>query len=335
MISPRRTLTTIGLSIRDELRVKSLLQIVEGKTAAPWIYIEEVQADLALCEPESALARVVIEQSASNRPRRCVMLLRQGAECPPGITSVFSPLGVRELIALLDGVTGAHPAEENHSLQPPRPAAVASNASLLESLRQITTSQADGRSHHISIGETSLWVLPNQTVVLSNAALTAEHVATLANGRDVAVEAFAHLEPNVADTHVHRCPLPVLLWNCAMAADTAGRGSSPNSTYSLKRWPDFGRFPHSQWHLRLTALMIREAFSAQQMSVLIEQPVAKIEAFLHACDAIGLLVTNLASESRSADSTAPQATDRAEKPGRWFSIFQSFRQALNIGSGRG
>lgn len=334
MIAPPRTLTTIGLSIRDELRVKSLLQIVEGKTAAPWIYVEEVQADLALCEPESALARVIIEQSARNNSRRCVMLLRQGAECPPGITCVFSPLGVRELITLLDGVTDTHPAEENQPLEHPRPVATALSAPLLEHLRQITT-HADGRTHRITNGATSLWVLPNQTVVLSNAALAPEHVATLANRRDFEVEAFAHLEPNVADTHVHRCPLPVLLWNCAIAADTADRSSPPTATYSLKRWPDFGRFAHSPWHLRLTALMIREAFSAQQMSVLIGQPVPKIEAFLHACDSIGLLVTNLASEALPSNSMAPQATERAEKPGRWFSLFQSFRQALNMGGGRG
>src|SRR5690606_15950738 len=112
--------------------------------------------------------------------------------------------------------------------------------------------------------------MPNPGVVLSNEVLTPEHVAALAGREDFRTEAFASSEVFISEHHVHRCPLPALLWNCAMAADTPASSWLPkNASFSLKRWPDFGRLAHRPWHLRLTALLVREPFSAQQLSVLI------------------------------------------------------------------
>src|SRR6187431_1611259 len=107
MTGRQLTLTTIGLSIRDEMRVKSMLQLVEGKTAATWTYVEEAAADLAICEPDSTLARAVIRQATQRGRPRCVSLVRQGVTPPEDSETVSAPLRVSDFISMLDATLAA------------------------------------------------------------------------------------------------------------------------------------------------------------------------------------------------------------------------------------
>ena len=66
---PTMTLTTLGLSLRDETLVKSLLNIVGGNTRAQWRFVDEIDADLALCDPASPFARMALQKSERSGSR--------------------------------------------------------------------------------------------------------------------------------------------------------------------------------------------------------------------------------------------------------------------------
>jgi len=329
MSPPRLTLTTVGLSIRDELRVKSMLQLVEGKTTAAWTYVEETQADLAICEPESALAQATVRQAAGNGRPRCVMLLRQGVPALPDAHCVVAPLRVSDFISLLDDIRTVQPQEAiaNQSAARAELPAPQTREPLVQRLRSIVL-EKDSRARCITSGEVRLYLLMRQNSVLANESLTPARIVELAGSCDFHVRLLAESERVTPEDELHRCALPIFLWNCAIGTTCDGLPSWPRGAgFTLKRWPDFGRLTHQPWHLRLTALLVREAFTAQQMSVLVEQPLAAIEAFLHACDLCGLLSV----EARAEALEEPSVSATTESSGRWSTLFRSFRQALNMG----
>jgi hypothetical protein len=63
------TLTSIGLPVRAELRLKSLLEVVNAKTADRWSFIEQGDAHVAICDPASALSFVTMKRLASGATR--------------------------------------------------------------------------------------------------------------------------------------------------------------------------------------------------------------------------------------------------------------------------
>lgn len=330
MNPPRLTLTTVGLSIRDELRVKSMLHLVEGKTAAAWTYVEETQADLAICEPESALARVTIRHAAERGRPRCVMLLRQGAPELPDAHCVFAPLRVSDFISLLDGAPAVQTQEATVTQSVDRAESTDPQVGeLFAHLLRRIVSEKDGRARCITVGDMRLYLLMSQNSVLANESLTPERIAGLSGRRDFEASLLTESERITPEDNFHRCALPVFLWNCAIgnAADGLQSWLPRGAAFTLKRWPDFGRLSHQPWHLRLTALLVREAFTPQQMSVLVEQPPSAIEAFLHACDLCGLL--SMGSHAEAPEESSVTAT--TESSGRWSTIFRSLRQALNMG----
>ena len=63
------TLTSIGLPVRAELRLKSLLEVVNAKTTDRWSFIEQGDAHVAICDPASALISVTMKRLASGATR--------------------------------------------------------------------------------------------------------------------------------------------------------------------------------------------------------------------------------------------------------------------------
>ena len=64
------TLTSIGLPVRAELRLKSLLEVVSSKTTDHWAFVEQGDAHVAICDPASALSSVTMKRAASGATRR-------------------------------------------------------------------------------------------------------------------------------------------------------------------------------------------------------------------------------------------------------------------------
>jgi hypothetical protein len=48
------TLTGVGLPVRAELRLRSLLEVVNARTTDRWSFVEQGDAHVAICDPASA-----------------------------------------------------------------------------------------------------------------------------------------------------------------------------------------------------------------------------------------------------------------------------------------
>lgn len=338
MTGQRLTLTTIGLSIRDEMRVKSMLQLVEGKTAATWSYSEETGADLAICEPDSALARAVIRQSTQRGRPRCVSLVRQGATAPGDTQTVYAPLRVSDFISLLDETRATPGVDPSLTTQQLVAAAHAEAAAqnegfvLAHALRDIVA-KGDRRTHLITRGNISIYVQPAQATVLATKDLSPALISELAQASDglQSIELSAG-ETLPDESELRRHSLQYLLWNCGLLGPTSDvlPWLPRVARFRLQRWPDFGRLGHQTWQVRLTSILMNNAYTPQQMTGIASQPIANIRGFLNACALCGLLshealAPELESEPEHAELPATKPT------GRWSSILRSIRSALQIG----
>lgn len=333
------TLTTIGLSIRDEMRVKSMLQLVEGKTAATWTYVDEAAADLAICEPESTLARAVIRQATQRGRPRCVSLVRQGTTPPEDIESVSAPLRVSDFISMLEA-TLASQGDVDASLTTQQlvaaaqAEAVAQNEGFLlaHALRDIVAKNSQ-LTYLIKRGNLLIYVQPAQATVLASQDLSPELISELAqisNGLEV-----TELRPDEAlpaEGELRRHSLQYLLWNCGQLGPTTDLlpWLPRLARFRLHRWPDFGRLGHKTWQVRLTSILINNAYTLQQMTNLAAQPVANIRGFVNACSLCGLL-THEALATELIVESAQTAAPAAKYASRWSGLLRSIRNALHIG----
>lgn len=98
-------LSTLGLDHRDDMIVRLMLSVVEGKTRATWRRVDSFDADLLFCSPASALAAAAVRRAADTGRPVCVSLLAAGQSALPGTRGVSTRLRVDSFIALLDEVS--------------------------------------------------------------------------------------------------------------------------------------------------------------------------------------------------------------------------------------
>ncbi|WP_293860196.1 hypothetical protein [Steroidobacter sp.] len=343
MTGRRLTLTTIGLSIRDEMRVKSMLQLVEGKTAATWTYVDEAGADLAICEPESTLAQAVSRQATQRGRPRCVSLVRQGAQPMEDTPAVFAPLRVSDFISMLDATLAAQGVDTSLNTQQLMAAAHAEAATqnegflLAHALRDIAAKNSQ-HTFRLVRGNVSIYVLPAQASVFASEDLSPELLTELAQvSTGFEVTELGNDAMPASESGFRRHSLQYVLWNCGLLGTTTDLlpWLPRMARFRLQRWPDFGRLGHKTWQVRLTSILINNAYTPQQMTSLVQQPIANIRGFLNGCELCGLLTHEaLADDTSEADEpeTAAAVTPAESKAGsRWSGLLRSIRNALHIG----
>ena len=70
----RRTVTTVGLPARKEQLIKSMLLAVGAQTVDAWSFIDETEADVAICDVDSTLASVTAARARQSGRPHCVWL---------------------------------------------------------------------------------------------------------------------------------------------------------------------------------------------------------------------------------------------------------------------
>jgi hypothetical protein len=93
----------MGLPARDEVELRRLLDLVSGLTRAHWTFLDAVDADVAFCEPRSALARVYLHHRNAPGVPVCIAL-GDGGEDLAWPHRVPLPLDPSRLRAVLDGI---------------------------------------------------------------------------------------------------------------------------------------------------------------------------------------------------------------------------------------
>ncbi len=337
---PAMTLTTLGLSLRDETLVKSLLSVIGGNTRAEWRFVDEIDADLALCDPESPFARMALQKSTRSAGPVCVALLYGDASPSPLLYSIRAPLRVSELVEMLDGMSehgassllthasiGVSVADDALSSLDNPPAR---EQRLVDVVRELIKPSDATPAHvawRIEFGDVSMeLVLPERRYVIHSKEMTIEALVDAAlfspigNVKRLNPESVGTSEAMTASK-----PLETLLWRI-------GLRMVPNHTMPwlqndivirLKRWPDFGRLGAQKSHLALAALMTKTSWRSDALLDSSGQTRDDVQSFLTACGLCGLLVI----ENIAPLAVALPAPRRLGVSG----LFRSLRSALRMG----
>jgi hypothetical protein len=330
-----RILTTIGLPVRTELRIKSMLEIIKTLTDDSWSYSQDGVADLAICEPHSALTALAIKRAQSPDSPRCALLVKDETveSALPVIHDPIRPMDLARLLnsASKDTVTSNDAAVTRVSANS---AVIAGGYASDNSAFALALELHDAvkQSTHtvirLHVAGIDLIAVPKAKLVAPSKELDAGDIIELAES----TEPVHVVEGTAADltqlqSSEHRTTIPALLWKLGIFGPRNRFVSliDANALLKLRRWPDFGRLEHNADHMRLAARLSRQFMDMTQMSVAISQPPEKIRPFLNACALCDLLVAQAAEVV-----AAPVVTIKAQPESRYKSLFQSIRSALNF-----
>lgn len=349
------TLTVLGLSLRDEILVKSLLNVVSSNTQAEWSFTDEMDADLVLYDPQSPFARTTIQKFQHSGRPSCVALLygneSKDVSSAPMPRSIRAPLRVGEFMELLDATsdTGRKPSTPvMASTREDRMTAGGSAGLPEEALSSISISSqqwlTDVLQALIADSDASrskaLWrveidgcslelLLPEKRFVLRDTKMTIDALVELA--LRVRVDSVLRLNRTLSDTSSRTGsigkPVDALLWRIGLRMMPAPDAPwlQDDVTVRLKRWPDFGHLGAQKIHLAFTAYLTKSSWRIDALLETSGQSRSELHAFLGACGLIGLLDITPAPPSTTA---APIAARRLGVSG----LFRSLRNALRMGA---
>ncbi len=350
------TLTVLGLSLRDETLVKSLLNVVGGNTSAEWRFVDELDADLALCDPQSSFARIALEKSALSGRPYCVALLYGQDTASPLTRSIRAPLRVSEFVEMLDALSdfggmqgdvrtpsiqnsssnnshasNLHTSNLHTSNLHANNTRIEQRPPLIDTLRELVAAHDASQPPAVwrieTCGLSLNLMLPERKYVLSDHQITVDALVTLA--LSARVDNVMRLDPTDADaaraaTTVQAWDL--LLWRFGLRVppDADMPWFKDDVALRLKRWPDLGRLGAQKSHLVLAALMTKASWRSDTLLEASGQTLAEMQAFVSACGFCGLLdIQNVPS----LKTVPPVASRRLGVSG----LFRSLRSALRMG----
>jgi hypothetical protein len=313
----------LGGSVHDELVLKSLLQLVAGKTAASWEFGDSMDADVLLCEPASALAAIAARRAAEEGRPLCVALARHGQPVPPLERAVHTPLRAHELVALLDTVSAASRAGHRDGT-PARGEALAADTLFADVLHRLVSRPGGepGAYHVVTHAGSIVVLLPERSFVCADAEESTLARLAAYRGR-VAIERLSAGDAEVLRRNALRRPLEPLLWRCGLASEGSRwmSAGTPTARFKLRRWPDFGRVPSNPAHLALAAALGANPGDAEELAARTRQSAESVRTFLNACAICGLL--------DAAEPPAARPLPRVARRG-WTHLLQHVRSALGL-----
>lgn len=331
MSARQLTVTCLGVPLRTELRLKSMLEVVNAKTTDQWSFTEQGNAHVAICDPTSALSSVT-RKRLSHGATRFFSLVEDAELAAAGTSVIRDPIRASDLIELLNLVSSTLSLE-----LPPREwaALVSSEDSSVDgrdafpvavALRGLA--QRDAQLVYALQAESfEMHVVPATRSVLLPRPLDDETLAHLAaQGVHIGIREWpASHGQLLADTGSQTYKLDAMLWRLAQRG--CKRRLLPelpaDAHFKLRRWPDFGRLEHTPDDLRLAARLVRQRMTVLELAIVTGLPVSTINAFVNACCLIELLeVHGLAQPDRSVSGA---------RPSRYSGIFSAIRAALGFG----
>lgn len=328
------TLTGIGLSARAELRLKSLLEIVNSKTTDRWSFIEHGDAHVALCDPTSPLCTVVMKRSAGGATR-FISLVEDVSLAAAGTSVIRDPIRAAELIELLNLVSSTlsceAPQSEWAALASPTTALDGRDAfPLAVAVRGLARLQKQS-VYALQAGSVEMHVLPASRTVHLSRALSHDDLLQLAAPRvPISIQELPPSDvPRLAESGAVPCRLDAFLWRLGLHGDKSRLLPElpPDACFRLRRWPDFGHVEHTSDHLRLAARLVRQKATVLELALAASLPVSSINSFINACRLCELIEVHPADQSMPARATlaSTQAT-------RYGNIFRTIRSVLRFGA---
>jgi hypothetical protein len=324
------TLTSIGLPVRAELRLKSLLEVVNAKTTDHWSFVEQGDAHVAICDPASALSSVTMKRAASGATR-FFSLVEDASLAAVGTSVIRDPIRASDLIDLLNLVSSTLSCEA-----PQREwAALAStmNTSLdgrdlfpvAVALRGLARTKSQS-VYALHAGGIEMHVKPAARTVRLVEPLDENALLSLAApGVPISIREL----PAAADAGAQPCKLDALLWRLGLHGEKSRLLPElpVNAWFKLRRWPDFGRIEHTADHLRLAARLVRQKATVLELAMAAGLAVSNVNPFINACCLCDLVEVHAVEiETMAARATA------VTQPPRYTGIFRTIRSVLRFGA---
>jgi len=321
-----RKLTAVGLPAREELLVRSLLKMVSARTTEDWIFHEGLEASVALCNPDSALATMALRRSSSHG-LLCVSVVHDDAPALPQTLTLRSPIRSGDFIDLLN-----HASEQ--LMQPGRPRQEPGTDDTPDQALAFTLQRLldQGARHYAAIHAGNTMAMVSLGTRRLACAGPLDDRALLKLGQD---SVFQLVE--VDDEQGARAfaaagwsgGMDRLLWLAGLHAHEANTPLAVEGCYMLRRWPDAGRLPLEPFHLRMASVLVRKPMRAAALAELTRRPLIDAQAFLRACALCGLLDEKPATGDSKTGRVVPMVVPRRSRYGE---LFQSIRAVLGIRS---
>lgn len=326
------TLTSIGLPLRAELRLKSLLEVVNAKTSDRWSFIEQGDAHVAICDPASALSSVTMKRGASGTTRY-FSLVEDASLAAAGTSVIRDPIRASDLIELLNLVSSTL------SCEAPQKEWAALTAA--------TSTSIDGRDvFPVAVALRGLARGKSQSVYVLQAAAFEMHVMPAARtvhlmepvddeglrglaapGVPISIRELAATQ--TSELVAQSCKLDELLWRLGLHGEKSRLLPElpADASFKLRRWPDFGRIEHTPEHLRLAARLVREKATVLELAMAAGLSVSNVNAFINACCLCELIEVHAVEHAvRTVRATTPS------QPPRYSGIFRTIRSVLGFGA---
>lgn len=324
------TVTCLGVPLRAQLRLKSMLEVVNAKTTDRWSFTDQGDAHVAICDPASALSSVTRKRS-SYGATRFFSLVEDVAHAAAGTSVIRDPIRASDLIELLNLVSSTLSLE----LPPREWAALASSEDTAIDGRDAfpVAVAVRGLAHRdaqmvyaLQAESFEMYVVPATRSVLLPRPLDEEALARLAApGVHISIREWPASHGRLlTDTGSQTYKLETLLWRLGQhGCKSRLLPELPaDAHFKLRRWPDFGRLESTPNHLRLAARLVRQRMTVLELAIVTGLPVSTINAFVNACSLIELL------EVHALDQ--PKGSMSGMRPSRYSGIFESIRSALGL-----
>jgi hypothetical protein len=317
MLSRTRKLTTVGLPLRDDLLIRSLVQVIGSRTVDDWTFYDGFEADVALCNPSSNLSGIALRRAEQSAGLTCVSVIHDGEDSLPGTKVLHAPIKSTEFIALLNDVSHSagriqHPAAHADDVR--------SVANALHELMQTKSPEL----HAVECGTVTVFVVPASRTLYAAAPLAETDVRQWLGKHPLRIDHMQEASARLVATAENRRDLDGLLWRLGLEGNdgTLLSGLPESAKFHLKRWPDFGRLAHQAFHFRMAALLSRGAYTIEELAAASKHVEDDVRAFVNACAMCDLIRID------PVVVDPPRATPPAQR--RYSSILNSIRSALGL-----
>jgi hypothetical protein len=323
------TLTGIGLPVRAELRLKSLLEVINSKTTDRWSYVEQGDAHVAICDPASALSAVTMRRGASG-PTRFFSLVEDASLAAVGTGVIRDPIRASDLIELLNLVSSTlsceAPQKEWAALTSSTNTSTDGRDAFPVAVALRGLARAKGQAAYVlQAGAFEMHVMPAARTVHLMEPVDEQGLRSLA-GPGVPISIRELPATRAGELVAHSCKLDELLWRLGLHGEKSRLLPElpVHAWFKLRRWPDFGRIEHTPDHVRLASRLVRQKATVLELAIAAGLPVSKANSFINACCLCDLI------EVHAVEHTARVAT--STQPTRYAGIFKTIRSVLGFGA---
>lgn len=326
------TLTAGDLHSRDEILVKSVLQVSASRLTSAWRYAKGADCDVVFHEPGTP-ADVGSNGSGDTSEAIFITLEREPRVAKFSRNTLHWPMRVSEFVDLLNHFSTQserHLAPSLLAVQAPKETTRTRQSPLVLALWDLTQPTA-GQLANVALvlGGTTIYVDLKRRTYRCKDELNPDAIGALTRLSVAPSVSTISAEDWVEIESRHQAqPLDVLLWNCG----THGPASQllpcmqGANAFALRQWPDLGRVGGKSEYIALSARLMRRAYTVAELTRDTSFNVVEIHAFINACAFCALITKKQVEPSGPA-----QVAVAAAPSGRWASVFRVLRSALGIG----